>query len=121
MIVPGVFDMRMWQGTTWDYSLTWEDGNPPAAKNLTGYTARLQVRATADADDTVIDLDNLIGGNGGITLGGVAGTIALAMSATNTALVDPGWYVYDLELESSAGVVTRLLEGKFAVVAEVTR
>jgi hypothetical protein len=121
VITPGVFDMRMWQGTTWDYSLKWEDGNPPAAKNLTGYEAFLQVRATADSDQIVIELDNLIGGAGGITLGGALGTIALAMSATNTALVEPGWYVYDLELKSGAGVVTRLLEGKFAVVAEVTR
>jgi len=29
--------------------------------------------------------------------------------------------VYDLELEDSTGEVTRLLEGKFAVIAEVTR
>lgn len=121
MITPGVFDMRMWQGSTWEYQLLWEDGNPAAPKNLTGYEAFMQVRASADSDEIVMELDNLIGGAGGITLGGALGTIDLVATATETALVEPGWYVYDLELKSGAGYVTRLLEGKFAVVAEVTK
>lgn len=121
MITPGVFDMRMWQGATWEYDLLWENGDPATPVNLTGYEARLMVRTTPVDDTIILELDSLIGGAGGITLGGAAGTIALDMSAADTALILPGWYVYDLELESAGGTVTRLLEGKFAVIAEVTR
>ena len=27
MIQPGVLDLKMWQGATWNYELVWEDGN----------------------------------------------------------------------------------------------
>lgn len=121
MITPGVFDMRMWQGATWHYEILWEDGDPATPVDLTGYEARMMVRATALDDTVALELDNLVGGAGGITLGGAAGTIELDATATETALVAPGWYVYDLELEDTSGEVTRLLEGKFAVIAEVTR
>jgi hypothetical protein len=54
-------------------------------------------------------------------LGGTAGTIALAAVATATAGLTAGQYVYDLEMVSGAGYVTRLVEGNFVVYAEVTR
>ena len=57
----------------------------------------------------------------GLTLGGVAGTIIIALTATQTAALVAGNYVYDLELASSGGVVTRLVQGTLAVSAEVTR
>lgn len=116
---PGNFTMQMWQGATWHYELTWSTGDPSAPVNLTGYEARMQVREEIDSTDTILDLTSLIGG--AITLGGAAGTIELDLSATATAEVTPGTHVYDLELESGAGVVTRLLQGNFVVSAEVTR
>lgn len=116
---PGNFTMQMWQGASWHYELTWSTGDPSAPVNLTGYEARMQVREEIDSTDTILDLTSLIGG--AITLGGAAGTIELDLSATATAEVTPGTHVYDLELESGAGVVTRLLQGNFVVSAEVTR
>ncbi len=118
MIIPGTFDMRCWQGVTWSYDILWEDGDPVSPVNLTGYSARMQVRAAAASDDIVLELDSGLGGE--ITLGGAAGTIDLNLTATATAEIPAGWYVYDLELVSGA-TVTRLLEGRFAVSAEVTR
>jgi hypothetical protein len=60
--------------------------------------------------------------NGGITLGGAAGTITLSATAIVTAaLTAPFSGVYDLELVSGGGVVTRLLEGVATVSPEVTR
>jgi len=58
--------------------------------------------------------------NAGITLGGAAGTIAITIDADYTSKLDDGTYVYDLELTSSSGIVTRLLEGQFVVTPEVT-
>ena len=115
MQAPGYLDLDCWQGANFDYQLTWT--NAGTAVNLTGYSARMQVRQYADSTATVLSFVN----GTGITLGGTAGTIALAAVATATSAVDSGQYVYDLELVSGAGYVTRLVEGTFTVVAEVTR
>jgi hypothetical protein len=63
----------------------------------------------------------LTSSNGGITLGGSAGTIALNIAASVTANFIAGDYVYDLELNAANGTVTRLIEGKFNVTPEVTK
>jgi hypothetical protein len=104
------------QGATWSLALTWndDDGDPI---NLTGYTARMQVRITYGAAATILSLAN----GSGITLGGAAGTITLSVAATTTATVNSGTYVYDLELQSGGGEVTRLVEGTLEVTPEVTR
>lgn len=111
---PGDLDLRMYQGATFRYVLTWLEDDVP--KNLTGYTARMQVRETIDATSTILDIDT----DDDITLGGAAGTITIEVAASDTADITPGLYVYDLELVSGA-VVTRLVEGAFMVSAEVTR
>ena len=105
------------QGATFQLNLLWKDGlNAPI--NLTGYTARMQVRRKR-AD--VSPLLNLTTENGGITLGGSAGTIAVVATATLTAALPAKSCLYDLELVSAAGVVTRLIEGSADVTPEVTR
>lgn len=50
-----------------------------------------------------------------------AGVITLSLTATLTAGIPATRYVYDLEMISSGGVVTRLLEGYVTVTPEVTR
>jgi hypothetical protein len=47
--------------------------------------------------------------------------VTLSLTAAVTAAIVAGVYVYDLELVSSGGIVTRLLQGTFTVSAEVTR
>jgi len=115
MQAPGYLDLECWQGANFDYELTWTVGG--SAVNLTGYSSRMQVRQYADSTATVLSLVN----GTGITLGGTAGTIALSAVATATSAIEAGQYVYDLELVSGAGYVTRLVEGSFVVYAEVTR
>jgi hypothetical protein len=51
----------------------------------------------------------------------VTGTIDIVISATDTAAITWATGVYDLELVSSGGEVTRLIEGKIKVSKEVTR
>lgn len=57
--------------------------------------------------------------NSKIVLGTTNGQAVTTLSATETAALDPGRYVYDFVLNSGS-VVTRLLEGKFVVTAGVT-
>ena len=104
------------QGATFSREITWLDSEGVPV-NLTDYTARMQVRATASSASTLISLTS---SGGDIALGGTAGTITIAISATATAAVAAGCYVYDLELVDGA-TVYRLLQGDFTVDAEVTR
>lgn len=115
-MAAGALDFTIEQGATFNLLLTWEINN--VAVNITGYTARLQARV--DVEDTEVIL-SLTTANGGITLGGAAGTISLNQTATQTASLAAGGYVYDLELISGASVVTRLVQGELNVSPEVTR
>ena len=117
MALGNNFDITINQGATFELTITWKD-SAGTAINLTGYSARMQVRETYSSTTSVVSLTN----GSGITLGGSAGTIAIVISATTTAaLTAPFSGVYDLELVSAGGVVTRLLQGAATVSPEVTR
>ncbi len=115
-VQPGQYDILAPQGATFNETFTYKLGGSPV--NLTSYTARMQVRKTPSSDIKILDLTTE---NGAITLGGVAGTITVNVTATAMAAVQANKYRYDLEVVSAGGVVTRLLEGVFLVTAEVTR
>ena len=103
-------------GTTWQLYMTLKNDSGNVI-DLTGYSARMKVRPTADSPTVLVSLTS----GSGITLGGTFGTIVVDRSATQTALYRFKSGVYDLEMESGTGVVTRLLEGVFVVSPEVTR
>lgn len=114
--MAGTYDIEAFQGDTFTLPIVWRDENKDLV-DLTGYTARMQLRQTVDAEDFTIELTTE---NGGITLGGTAGTIDLTISAEDMAAIDAGSYKYDLEMVVGESV-TKLLRGKFKVIAEVTR
>ena len=114
MVAPN-YNFSVEQGSTFSLVFTWKDENG-AAINLTNYTARL--KAKKDFSSTTII--NLTTENGGITLGGSAGTITLNISATASAALEYGSYIYDLEVISSGGAVTKIVKGNIEVIREVT-
>jgi hypothetical protein len=116
MSLAGTYNMIADQGATFDRVITWKDSNG-AVINLTGYTAKMQVRTATDATTSLIELSTT---NGRITLGGALGTITLNVAAADMNFAG-GVYQYDLELTSGAGVVTRLIMGSFTMRAEVTK
>lgn len=115
--------------------------------NLTGYTARMQIRATADAATAILSLTSSPAA--GLTLGGAAGTITAQLTHTQltegasgldlSSITAPEAWVleespdgsrlrgfgkvaaWDLELVDGSGNVTRLLKGQVVFDAEVTR
>lgn len=111
-------DLCIPQGASWSRVFTWKTGSPAAAVNLTGYTARMHFRTSYSAASATLELTT---GNNRIALGGALGTITLTLTATETAALAAGRYVYDLELVSGGGLVTRLVEGIVTVSPEVTR
>jgi hypothetical protein len=113
---PGRFDLKVYQGAKLDKTFTWKDsGGSPI--DITGYTARAQIR---DRVGGAVIL-NMTSGTGEIVLGDAAGTIQLLVLSAVTAALKPVDGVWDLELVTAGGEVTRLLEGKGNVFAEVTR
>jgi DUF4097 and DUF4098 domain-containing protein YvlB len=99
------------QGTTFStvINLTDENGDPI---NLTGYTGDAQMRKHYTSSNSQ---------SFSISLGSTSGTVALSLTANQTANLTPGRYVYDVEVRSSANVVSRIVEGIVTVTPEVTR
>lgn len=106
-------------GIDWEQDFIYKDSGGNLV-NLTGYNAKMQVRA--DYVSTSPVLLELSTTNGRITLGGALGTIKLAVSQAVTEALTAGSYVYDLELASGASTgKIRLLEGPIVFTPEVTR
>jgi hypothetical protein len=113
--MAGKYDIVIEQGATFSRVITWKDSsNNPV--DLTGYAARLQIRPTIGSGEPILTLTD----GGGIELGGLAGTIALTISATQTAALNFSTANYDLELVSGE-TVKRLLRGSATLDEEYTR
>lgn len=115
-MTAGQWSFALEEGSTFERSMTWSISDAPV--DLTGYTARLQVRATRSPDSPV--LLELTTENGGITLGDVDGTIALLVTDEQTALLDFRAARYDLKMIPPSGAERRLLEGTVRFSREVT-
>lgn len=106
------------QGATFRKHFVWKVGTPAAPKDLTGYTARMQIRETVES---AVVLKSLTTENGGITLGGATGEIDLYLSAVDTAAIAWDSGVYDIEFIAPNSDVIRRIAGTVIVTKEVTR
>ncbi len=111
-MAAGTYNFTVEQGATFTRLLTLKEND--SAMNLTGYSAASQMRSTADTS-TVAGTFTATVSNAG------AGQITLSMTATQTGNIEEGIYVYDTEITSGAGAITRVLQGKVTVTANVTR
>jgi hypothetical protein len=86
--------------------------------NLTGFTARMQVRSKIDSTTVIVELTTE---NGYIVIDNTTKTITLNIPATVTAAFTFATAVYSLEILSGGGKVTPFCEGTITLVKEVTR
>lgn len=80
--------------------------------DLAGYTGRAKMRKTLNtskSQDFVVVINT------------ISSSVNLLIAAANTAKLVAGQYVYDVELISSANLVTRIVEGIVTVSPQVTR
>ena len=117
MTTPAKLKFTIYQGATFRRRLSWRTVSG-APINLTGCTARMQVREDIDAPAVLLELST---DNGRIVLGGTAGTVDLLVDAVTTAAIAWESGVWDLEIAHPGGDVTRLAEGGIGVRREVTR
>ena len=123
----GKYDITCEQGTTFIRTLAVlqpDLENDPTGEtfeimDLTGYTARMQVRRTRENTAKLFELTPETGSLD-VTFQDQSNVIRIYLPAEVTASVDTSG-VYDLELVNQGGEVSRLVEGKFIVVPEVTK
>jgi hypothetical protein len=117
-VSAGKLNLVIEQGSTFEQRLVWKSDD--VAVDLTGYTARMQIRATvAAADPPLLELTT---GNSRIVLGTTNGAILLTIDATTTAAITWRSAYYDLEMVAPVtGHVRRLLQGRVKMNPEVTR
>ena len=82
--------------------------------DLTGYTARLQVRENIFAEQAVIDVTP--------TIDTENSTITWSFLATDTANLDREKYIYAMEISNASnGNVIRLIDGDVTISPKVVR
>jgi len=112
----GVINLTIKKGATWKQNLTYTDASGVII-DLSGYTARMQIRQTYQSAEVLAELTTE---NGGITITGGTGELDLLISATDTANLPPIVGLYDLEIILGSEV-TRLIEGKVNITENITR
>lgn len=127
MSKPATKNLELYQGSTWDQivNVTTDDAGL-VPMNLTGFSARMQVRESIDSETVILDLTPA---NGRIAVTNpVTGTIQILVSAADTAALPLGFetqtYVYDLEVfrpTPTPEYVRKVMKGKLKCYPEVTR
>jgi hypothetical protein len=99
------------QGTNFVYNVYLIDaeGNPFP---LTDYTANAQIRRTYTSYSYATM---------NVAITDVSGLITLTMNSSTTGALTNTRYVYDLELKSNTGIISRIVEGYVSVNLGVTR
>ena len=112
---PGRYNLAVYKGTTFALSPVWKIGGVPV--NLSGYTADMQVRYATDTS-IIVELSTA---NGRAVITPSAGKVTLTLTASQTAALAAGTYVYDLNLTAPDSTVTKILQGVFVVSESVTQ
>ncbi|WP_088319573.1 hypothetical protein [Kineosporia sp. R_H_3] len=116
MELAGLHDIVIKRNATFSSVLGYQDalGNV----DLTGASAKMQIRSHKGAEDVLLELSTE---NGRITIDLTASTITLRLTDEETLALPWMSGVYDLFLYYSDGSQDPLLEGKVTVNREVTR
>lgn len=118
--MAGRYDLYIDQGSTFTRSFIYKDANGVPI-DITGHTASLMIRSSHNASGTPIYDDTAAAGTLTIPTG-TDGRIELTMTDEDTAAFPaPVNAVWDLELTTAGGVVSRIVEGAVIISPNVTR
>ena len=110
--MSGKLDLTIEQGATFSRTITIKDASNVvvdiSTDTFAGQVRKRHQSGTVEATITCIVTD------------GPNGEVTATISATDTAAMDTGDFVYDIQW-TSGSTVTRLLEGVATVTPEVTR
>ena len=109
------------------YSWTLLQSNKTSVVDLTSCTARMMIRTLPSDAAPLVSLTSTLSASGQIVLGGVAGTVALNITKTATALLiaqAPGAlvakYIYDIFIDFPTGTSLAIVSGNVNVRLAIT-
>ena len=105
-------NMTIDQGTDFSSAIDVTDADGDAV-NLTGYTVAGQIRKTYTSS-TAVNLTCAVSN-------ATSGIVSVALTAAQSNAMKAGRYVYDVEITSSGGAKTRVLEGQVEITPGVTQ
>jgi len=108
----GILNLNIDQGANFDQTMTLFE-SPTQVMNLSGFKIRAEIRKHYASTSFVAF--NIVVPNP------ANGKVILQLTAAQTGLLMPGIYVYDMETEDQSGSVSRALQGRVVVSAQVTR
>tara|TARA_Y100001937_G_scaffold123970_1_gene187856 strand:- start:217 stop:555 length:339 start_codon:yes stop_codon:yes gene_type:complete len=100
-------------GTTFSQIFTLESADTNSATDLTGFTASAQMRKHPGSSTATNFSTTIINATGG--------RIRVGLTTSQTSVLKPGRFVYDVLVTDSSGEVTRVLEGSVLVREGVTK
>jgi hypothetical protein len=116
-MTAGTHDITIEVGATFELTAIYQISG--VVQDITGWDARMQVRRRQRSTTALLDWD-VVGGH--ISVDGSNGKVIVSVDAVEAGNTDmPLYGVYDLEIESPAGKVIRLLQGDVNFSGEVTR
>lgn len=97
-------DMILFKGKTVNFSVVWGGSNPI---DVTGYTATMWIK---NIDGSIYQTFN--SANSRVTIGGANGVINIKMTATDSAALTAGNYIYEIEVSNTDGIEMLASSGK---------
>lgn len=118
------YDIRIKQGDEFTLEFTLFNVDPETeaktARDITGYTAKMQVRQRYNSPDFLVEATTEDEANT-IELGDDAGTVKVTMPPATTAALNFKEALYDIDLINAEGKPERILGGTAYLEKEVTR
>jgi len=107
------------QGATYGHGFLYRSEDDDSIISLNNYTARLQIREKVESTSTLYEATT--DADDGLTITGGQGLVYLEIPAAITTAWTWTKGVYDLEIISQSGKVSRIAQGSVKVSPEVTR
>jgi len=97
-----------------DFSITVDVTNSDGSVlDLSGYSAAAQMRKTYTSSSVSATFST--------SISEASGQVTLSLTDTQTTALNPGRYLYDLNITSSGGQTSRVVEGQAIITPGVTR
>ena len=113
----GVVDLNIQQGSTYRHNFIYVDKDA-VPWTLSGYSARMQFRVHVNSNEILYEATTE---GGGLVIDGAGGRVKLEIPAETTEQFNFRRAVYDIELVTPMGRVSRLCHGRVFVTWEITR
>lgn len=112
--MAAIANLTLDQGATFSSDVTVKDANGNAF-DLTGYTASAKMAKGFASTKTRTTITCTVNGDP------TTGIVTMSLTADQTAVLEEGRYVYDLEiLQTLSSTITRVIEGIITIRPQVT-